>query len=934
MANVKNFGLVGVGSDVQYGKTGPRLKHTTGTFQFRNATDAGDAALTAAGITSSAGNVTLTTGNVVLSNSGSLVVGNAGSLSATAAGIYSLSGTGAILVPSGTAAEQPAAATYPGAFRYNTDTDRMEFSDGSAWNSVATGTSSVSSFSGGSTGLTPNTPTTGAIVLAGILNGASGGTGVNNGTDTITTAGNVDFGGAVTTAGALTLAGAFTTAGAFPVTLTATASTSLTLPVSGTLLVNTDIGTTVQAWDADLDAIAALASTGFAVRTAANTWAQRSITGTAGRVTVTNGDGVASSPTVDLATLTDDTTGSFVKITRDAYGRVQGTTAVVTADITSLVDATYVNVAGDSMSSAANLTFVGGGEVLGLPSTPSGATAATSKAYVDSVAAGLTWKTAVLNATTANVTLSGEQTIDGVLTSTSRILVKNQSTAADNGIYVTAAGAWTRSTDADSPAELDSAAVFVQQGTVNGDTGWVQTNTIVTVGVTAVTWSQFSGGATYVAGSGLDLTGNTFSVNVGAGITILPTDEVGIDVEAGKAVQLTGVLSASQLTFVLDGGAASGLEQSSAGLKISANGVTNAMILNDFITLDADTGASENVALGATMLFTGNAAQGVSTSVAATNTVTITVQNATTGAKGVASFDSANFSVTAGAVSLAAGGVDLTTDVTGILPVANGGTGANTLLDTAIVIGNGTSAVEATSALTYNSSTDVMTIGGATGVSITAAGGDVSITALDANSDIILTPTGTGAVVVGPSGAGLIQSDAAQPLSVVGTTILTLQSGTGDVVLALSGTTANKVTVSGPTAAQYATTLADEDLVNKYYVDTVAGSSTGDIKGISATFSLAATGTFNIGAVLPAGSTVLSVKANVTAADTGTGTLSVGVAGNVAAYMTTAENDTQTIGMYISETMVTNAGVQVIGTVAGTPAGAGSVTVFVTYQLA
>jgi hypothetical protein len=144
-----------------------------------------------------------------------------------------------------------------------------------------------------------------------------------------------------------------------------------------------------------------------------------------------------------------------------------------------------------------------------------------------------------------------------------------------------------------------------------------------------------------------------------------------------------------------------------------------------------------------------------------------------------------------------------------------------------------------------------------------------------------------------------------------------------------------KVTVSGPTAAQYATSLADADLVNKYYVDTVAGSATGDVKAVKATFSLAATGTFNIGAVLPAGSTILSVKANVTAADTGTGTLSVGKAGSVAAYMTTGENDTQTIGMYLAETMVTEAGtVQVIGTVAGTPAGAGSVTVVVTYQLA
>src|SRR5690606_5741366 len=123
------------------------------------------------------------------------------------------------------------------------------------------------------------------------------------------------------------------------------------------------------------------------------------------------------------------------------------------------------------------------------------------------------------------------------------------------------------------------------------------------------------------------------------------------------------------------------------------------------------------------------------------------------------------------------------TDVTGILPVANGGTGANTLLDTAIIIGNGTSAVEATAALTYDSSTDTMTIGGATGVEIVAAGGDVTIEALDTNADINLVPNGTGSVVIGPAGAGQISSDSGQTLTITGDTGLTLASTTGDVTI-------------------------------------------------------------------------------------------------------------------------------------------------------
>src|ERR1700748_120869 len=78
------------------------------------------------------------------------------------------------------------------------------------------------------------------------------------------------------------------------------------------------------------------------------------------------------------------------------------------------------------------------------PTNPFGA---ATKNYIDNLITGLTWKSAALIATTLNVTLSGEQTIDGVLTSSSRILVKNQTIQTDNGIYVTSSGSWTRSLD-------------------------------------------------------------------------------------------------------------------------------------------------------------------------------------------------------------------------------------------------------------------------------------------------------------------------------------------------------------------------------------------------------------------------------------------------------------------------------------------------------
>jgi hypothetical protein len=100
----------------------------------------------------------------------------------------------------------------------------------------------------------------------------------------------------------------------------------------------------------------------------------------------------------------------------------------------------------------------------------------------------LSWKTDVLIATTGNVTLSGEQTIDGVLTSADRILVKNQGSPEENGIYVTGAGAWLRATDSDSASDLIYAAVFVTGGTLNINTAWKQDETIISLGTTPITW--------------------------------------------------------------------------------------------------------------------------------------------------------------------------------------------------------------------------------------------------------------------------------------------------------------------------------------------------------------------------------------------------------------------------------------------------------------
>jgi hypothetical protein len=148
--------------------------------------------------------------------------------------------------------------------------------------------------------------------------------------------------------------------------------------------------------------------------------------------------------------------------------------------------------------------------------TPVNDTDAATKAYVDSVAQGLDTKASVVAATTANITLSGTQTIDGIaVTAGQRVLVKNQSAPADNGLYLCAAGSWTRTTDMTTWAQVPGAYVFVETGTTQADTGWVCTSDAGgTIGVTAMTWAQFSGAGSYTAGTGLTLTGSVFSVNV------------------------------------------------------------------------------------------------------------------------------------------------------------------------------------------------------------------------------------------------------------------------------------------------------------------------------------------------------------------------------------------------------------------------------------
>lgn len=236
----------------------------------------------------------------------------------------------------------------------------------------------------------------------------------------------------------------------------------------------------------------------------------------------------------NAATATKLATGRTISITGDlAYtspsfdgsGNVTatGTLATVNTNIGSYtkvtINAKGLATAGSQASlsdlSSPTSSFSMNSQLLTNLLDPVSAQDAATKNYVDNVAQGLDTKASCVCASTVNIaSLSGLLTIDGITVAAGdRILVKNQTAQADNGIYIAASGAWTRSADMDVWSEVPSAYTFIERGTAQSDTGWVCTaNAGGTIGVTAMPWAQFSGAGSYTAGAGLTLTGTEFSV--------------------------------------------------------------------------------------------------------------------------------------------------------------------------------------------------------------------------------------------------------------------------------------------------------------------------------------------------------------------------------------------------------------------------------------
>jgi hypothetical protein len=331
---------------------------------------------------------------------------------------------------------------------------------------------------------------------------------------------------------------------------------------------------------------------------------------------------------------------------------------------------------------------------------PSGAQDAATKAYVDGVANGLDVKESVRYASTANVAgtynngagtitagSNGALSIDGQTPSASdRVLLKDQSDATENGIYVvttvgdgSSAYVLTRGPDADTAAELTGGTFFfVEEGTANADNGYVAThNGTPTLGTTNITFSQFSGAGQISAGAALTKTGNTLDVEVDDSTIEVSGDALQVKasgigtnqladtaVTAGKlatTLDLSGNTITLPSTFVTTTGTQTLTNKTIDASSNTISNITNAMLsgsaaisnanlANSIINVTTDSG-NQDIDLGDTLTVTGG--EGIDTSQSG-DTLTIAAELATTSNKGVASFSSDNFTVSSGAVTVTA----------------------------------------------------------------------------------------------------------------------------------------------------------------------------------------------------------------------------------------------------------------------------------------
>ena len=545
-------------------------------------------------------------------------------------------------------------------------------------------------------------------------------------------------------------------------------------------------------------------------------------------------NGSAGAPTfraivaADVPTLNQNTTGSAATLTTprtisvtgdlaytsgsfDGSANVTGTGTLATVN-SNVGTYTKVTVNGKGLTTAASqasltdlssptASFSFNSQNLTNLLDPVNAQDAATKLYVDNAAQGLDAKASCVAATTVSITLVGGQTIDGVtVVAGDRVLVKNQSSAAANGIYVVQTTSWTRSTDMNTWAEVPNAYVWIETGTTQADTGWVCTsNAGGTLGTTAITWVQFAGAGSYTAGTGLSLTGTQFAIDstvatltgsqtltnktisgtsntlTNIGNTSLTNSAITIN---GTSTSLGGSISVGTVTSVT--GTAPVVSSGGATPAISmaaANTTTNGYLTNtDWNTFNGKgTGSVTSVSVTSANGFAGTVATAtttpaitISTSITGVLKGNGTAISAATAGTDYSAGTSANTSglvystTTTGALTTATGAQVSTAlgttaisgnaaNVTGIVAAANGGTAQSTYTTGDILYASATNTL---SKLPVGSTGQVLTV--ASGAPSWAAASSSNITAqgLYENSNTISANytigTGNNAMSAGP----------------------------------------------------------------------------------------------------------------------------------------------------------------------------------------
>jgi hypothetical protein len=223
--------------------------------------------------------------------------------------------------------------------------------------------------------------------------------------------------------------------------------------------------------------------------------------------------------------------------------------------------------------------------------TPTSDAHAATKAYVDSTVQGVHWKESCVAASTANVDISSAPSaIDGVtLSANARVLLKDQSTASQNGIYVfaSAGAAMSRSDDANTAQELEGAAVFIRQGSTHADQGFIVTTDNINLGTTAIVITQFTGLASITAGDGLQKSGSTISIDLSSNSGLQFTSGE-LEIKAGNGLELNSGSAQVKLNGSTLQASASGLSVGTiTSAQMGANSVTSNAIADGSIDSSA-----------------------------------------------------------------------------------------------------------------------------------------------------------------------------------------------------------------------------------------------------------------------------------------------------------------------------------------------------------